>query len=218
VLDELRAETRQIQADTQRSHEAMVAVRLRAEAADEKIRHLEAELVQASELVREDQLTGVLNRRGLDDAFQREISRAERSQSSLSIALLDLDNFKRLNDTYGHQAGDRALVHMIDVVKATVRPHDIIARYGGEEFLILLPDTGIDEAEAVIVRLQRALTKHFFLNNSEKLLITFSAGVAQLHTGETRESVVDRADEALYDAKRAGKNRVHRASTTELAA
>ena len=208
VLDELRHETRQIQLDTQRSRDAIVTVRARAEAADNKIRHLEAELVKASELVREDQLTGVLNRRGLDDAFQRELSRSERNHSPLCIALLDLDNFKRINDTHGHQAGDQALVHMVKLVKATVRPHDIIARYGGEEFLILLPDTGIEEAENVIKRLQRSLTKHFFLNNNERLLITFSAGVALQRPGEMRESLVGRADDALYEAKRAGKNRV----------
>ena len=208
VLEELRQETRQIQLDTQRTREAIVSVRERAEAADARIRHLEMELVQASELVREDQLTGVLNRRGLDEAFQRELSRVERNQSPLCVALLDLDNFKKINDTHGHQAGDRALVHMVELVKSTVRPHDIIARYGGEEFLILLPDTHIDEAESILTRLQRNLTKHFFLNNNERLLITFSAGVALQRPGETRESLIERADEALYEAKRAGKNRV----------
>ncbi|CAG4882211.1 putative Diguanylate cyclase [Georgfuchsia toluolica] len=208
VFDELRHETQQIQLDTQRSRDAIVTVRTRVEDADNKIRHLEAELVKASELVREDQLTGVLNRRGLDDAFQRELSRSKRNHSPLSIALLDLDNFKRLNDAHGHQAGDQALVHMAKLVKATVRPHDIIARYGGEEFLILLPDTRIEEAENVIKRLQRSLTKHFFLNNNERLLITFSAGVALQRPGETKESLVSRADDALYEAKRAGKNRV----------
>ncbi|MFY9329862.1 MAG: GGDEF domain-containing protein [Georgfuchsia sp.] len=208
VLEELRHETQRIQLDTQRSREAILSVSTRAEEADLRIRHLEAELVHASELVREDQLTGVLNRRGLDDAFERELSRSDRNQSPLCIALLDLDNFKRINDAHGHQAGDRALVHMVGMVKATVRPHDIIARYGGEEFLILLPDTQIEEAENVIKRLQRSLTKHFFLNNNERLLITFSAGVALQRSGETRDSLVGRADDALYEAKRAGKNRV----------
>lgn len=211
VLDDLMRETRQIQDETARSRENIIAVRERAEAAEQKVRQLEAELVQASELVREDQLTGVLNRRGLDDAFERELSRAERSGSMLCIALLDLDNFKRLNDTHGHQAGDRALVHMIELVKSTVRPHDIIARYGGEEFLILLPDTAVEEAESVIVRLQRNLTKHFFLHNNERLLITFSAGVALHRAGESRELLVERADMALYQAKKTGKNRVVRA-------
>ncbi len=208
LLDDLMHETQQIQTETARSREGIIAVRARAETAEQKVRQLEAELVQASELVREDQLTGVLNRRGLDDAFQREMSRVERSKNSFCVALLDLDNFKRLNDSHGHQAGDRALVHMTEIVKSTVRPHDIVARYGGEEFLILLPDTEIDEAIAVITRLQRNLTTHFFLHNNEKLLITFSAGVALLAAGETRESLVERADIALYQAKAAGKNRV----------
>jgi diguanylate cyclase len=208
LLDDLMRDTRQIQIDTERSREGIIAVRVRAETAEQKVRELEAELVHASELVREDQLTGVLNRRGLDEAFERELSRVERNPSPLCAALLDLDNFKRLNDAHGHQTGDRALVHMIEIVKTTVRPHDIVARYGGEEFLILLPDTEIDEAVMVITRLQRNLTTHFFLHNNEKLLITFSGGVAQLNPGEDRESLVERADTALYRAKAAGKNRV----------
>ena len=208
LLDDLLHETQQIQAETERSREGIIAVRVRAETAEQKVRQLEAELVQASELVREDQLTGVLNRRGLDEAFERELSRIERNRSPLCAALLDLDNFKRLNDSHGHQAGDRALVHMIEIVKTTVRPHDIVARYGGEEFLILLPDTEIEEAVTVITRLQRNLTTHFFLHNNEKLLITFSAGVALLMQNETRDSLVERADTALYQAKAAGKNRV----------
>ncbi len=208
LLDDLMHETQQIQAETERSREGIIAVRVRAETAEQKVRQLEAELVQASELVREDQLTGVLNRRGLDEAFERELSRIERNRSPLCAALLDLDNFKRLNDSHGHQAGDRALVHMIEIVKTTVRPHDIVARYGGEEFLILLPDTEIEEAVTVITRLQRNLTTHFFLHNNEKLLITFSAGVALLMQNETRDSLVERADTALYQAKAAGKNRV----------
>jgi len=208
LLTEVMRETRNIQASALRSRDELVAARKEVETAQEKIKQLEAELEQASEKVREDQLTGTLNRRGLDDAFEREAARTERQRSPLCLALLDIDNFKQLNDTHGHQAGDDALVYLVTMVKDTIRPNDAVARYGGEEFLILLPDTGLDEAVAVIARLQRNLTKNFFLHDNKRLLITFSAGVAQRMPGESQETLVARADKTLYLAKQAGKNRV----------
>ena len=161
-----------------------------------------------SELVREDQLTGSLNRRGLDDVYEREAARADRRGTPLCAALLDLDNFKRLNDTYGHLAGDGALRHLVKVVKDTLRSMDVIARFGGEEFLILLPETTIEAAEATMTRLQRELTRHFFMHENEKVLITFSAGVALRRPHEGQSDLVKRADEAMYKAKKSGKNRV----------
>jgi len=158
--------------------------------------------------VREDQLTGALNRRGMEDAFDHEIARADRMKSSLSTAILDVDHFKRLNDSLGHQAGDEALVHLVRVVKEALRPTDIIARYGGEEFVIILPDTPVSEAVKVMTRVQRELTKKFFLHKNERVLITFSAGVAERQPGEGVESLIGRADHAVYQAKEAGRNRV----------
>ena len=197
-----------MQADMVRHRDDMVDARKQADQAGERVRELEAALEQVSEQVREDQLTGTLNRRGLDDAMQREVARAERRKSPLCVAVLDLDNFKKLNDTYGHQAGDDALVHLSQVVKQTLRPTDIVARYGGEEFIVLFSDTNLKQAVEVMRRLQRQLTKQFFLHNHERLLITFSAGVALLKAGESQESVFARADKAMYQAKLQGKNRV----------
>ena len=139
------------------------------------------------------------------------MTRADRDGTPLCAALLDVDNFKRLNDVHGHQGGDQALVYLATVMKQTARQGDIIARFGGEEFLILLPDTQLEAAHTCIVRLQRALTRHLFLHNNERLLITFSCGVAQRTQGESRDALLDRADKALYRAKRAGKNRVYTA-------
>jgi diguanylate cyclase len=124
------------------------------------------------------------------------------------VALLDIDNFKRINDERGHAVGDEALAHLAKVARNCMRPQDTLARYGGEEFVILLPDTPLDQGIEAMVRLQRDLTKKFFLDGAEKLLITFSAGVAQLSPDEDSESAIKRADNAMYAAKRAGKNRV----------
>ena len=208
LLTEVMRETRNIQSSALRSRDELVAARKKVETAQAKIKQLEVELEQLSEKVREDQLTGTLNRRGLDDAFEREAARADRQQSPLCLALLDIDNFKDLNDIHGHQTGDDALVYLVGMAKETIRPNDIVARFGGEEFLVLLPDTGMDEAVSVIARLQRNLTRKIFLHKSGSLLITFSAGVAQRVPAETQDAVVARADKALYRAKQAGKNRV----------
>jgi diguanylate cyclase len=208
LVQELMGDTRSLQIDMTRSRDEIAEAKRQAEAAESRVKKLQAELEQVSEQVSQDQLTGALNRRGLDEAMQREISRAERRKVPLSVAVLDLDNFKRLNDTYGHQAGDDALVHLTKVVKKTLRPTDIVARYGGEEFIILYSDTALAQATEITRRLQRELTKRYFLHNNERLLITFSAGVAQFKSGETQELVFARADKAMYQAKLQGKNRV----------
>jgi diguanylate cyclase len=211
LVQDLLQDTRGMHTEVARTREELEAERRRAEEASGRVRSLEAELERVGELVRADQLTTALNRRGLDEAFQTEAARVERSGKPLSLALLDLDNFKALNDRLGHQAGDSALVHLVNVVREAIRPTDVIGRYGGEEFVILLPDTGMEEGEAVMVRVQRALTRRFFLHKNERLLITFSAGIAQLAAGENWAQALDRADRALYEAKRLGKNRTVRA-------
>jgi diguanylate cyclase len=208
IVADLVSDTRSLQVDMMRHRDEMVDARRQAEVAEERVRQLEQELEQVSEQVREDQLTGTLNRRGLDDTMQREMARAHRKHTPLCVAILDLDNFKKLNDTYGHQAGDDALVHLANVVKKTLRPTDTVARFGGEEFVIVFAETDVRQAVEAMKRLQRELTKRFFLHDNERLLITFSAGVAALKPGESQEAVLARADKAMYQAKLQGKNRV----------
>lgn len=208
ILDEVLLETRTIQSAALHSRDAIIASRQEALEAEARIQALESQLQQVSELVSEDQLTGSLNRRGLDDAFARELARAERRKYPLCVAMLDLDNFKILNDTFGHSAGDEALIQTVRIAKEALRPTDIIARFGGEEFLILFPDTQPTDASRILVRLQRALTKHFFLQDNDRLLVTFSAGVALRAPQEDQAALIKRADAALYQAKKTGKNRV----------
>ena len=208
VLDEVIHETHIIQLNAQRSRDDLRATKQRVDEAEKRINELQSELDRASALVRHDQLTGTLNRRGLEETFENEVARSQRRKSPLCIALLDIDNFKKLNDSMGHDVGDAALIHLVTVIRETLRPQDTLARFGGEEFIILLPDTGLENAQKALVRLQRELTKRFFLADNEKILITFSAGVTDLRPDDTQASVTKRADEAMYTAKRTGKNRV----------
>ena len=208
ILEALLEETRTAQSDSRHAHEQLIQERDAALQAEDRIRQLETELAQMSALVREDPMTRSLNRRGLDDEFAREAARADRYDTPFSIAVLDVDNFKALNDKRGHQTGDEALIHLVKVAKEELRITDHIARMGGEEFLIILPNTPLDEAAQIVTRLQRSLTRKYFLDHNERVLITFSAGVAERASGESQEATIERADAAMYEAKHSGKNRV----------
>ena len=208
VLAEVMRETREIQYNAQRVRDELQEKQRQVIEAEKRIQILEHELAETSHLIRHDQLTGVMNRRGLEETLAKEIARAGRHELPICISVLDIDDFKQLNDSQGHTAGDEALIHLTNVIRDTLRPQDTVARYGGEEFIIIFPETGLQEAAAAMSRLQRNLTRRFFLFQNQKMLITFSAGVAQLEPGEGRDSVIKRADEAMYTAKKSGKNRV----------
>lgn len=208
LIAEVVQETRSMQQSAARSRDDMVGLRSKVEESEQEIQRLQTELAETSRLVRHDQLTGALNRKGMQETLEKEVARMRRRDAALCVALIDVDNFKALNDTLGHQAGDKALVHLAEVIRETLRPQDSLARYGGEEFLVILPDTRLEDGVTAITRLQRALTRKFFLHETEQKLITFSAGVAQIYLDELHEAAIARADRAMYQAKRAGKNRV----------
>lgn len=208
VLDEVMRETRIVQLNAVRSRDELNILRNRVKEAEQTVAALQDELSNASELVRHDPLTGALNRKGLDEALEIEIARQQRQGGTLSLAILDIDNFKKLNDSLGHAAGDAALVHLVAVVKETIRPQDTLARFGGEEFVVLLPHTSVDGAIASMTRVQRELTRKYFLHQNEKVLITFSCGVTEIAGEADSSEALKRADAAMYLAKRAGKNRV----------
>lgn len=208
LLNEVIAATRSMAEETSYSREQLQTLQNRVLSTEAELVQLHLELDNASALARHDPLTDALNRKGLDEALNREIASVRRKESLLSVCLLDIDNFKRLNDRLGHEVGDHALIHLTKVARNCMRPTDTLARYGGEEFVILMPDTTLEQGIEAMTRLQRELTKAFFLSGKEKVLITFSAGVAQLEPGESGADAIRRADKAMYLAKRAGKNRV----------
>ena len=208
IIRELVRDTRAMKDNAEQSRSALATAREHVKHAELRIRQMEHDLEQMTARVRQDPLTGVLNRGGLDEAFKSEAGRADRQNSAMSVALLDIDNFKALNDSLGHQAGDEALQYIVRIIKEHLRPSDQLARYGGEEFVVLLPDSDIAIATEVLTRLQRELTKRFFLHANKRLLVTFSCGLTERQPGEELDLPIVRADRALYQAKRAGKNRV----------
>jgi diguanylate cyclase len=211
VIQGLLADTQIVRSDIERSREELVAARKKVETYEARVQQLEKELTQVSALVQKDPLTFALNRRGLEEAFRIETARATRYGAPLGFVMLDLDDFKKLNDSLGHIAGDRALIHLASLMQATMRPTDFIARLGGEEFALLLPATDVGEAATAAERLQRELAKRGFQFEGRPWTLTFSAGAVQWRHGESLEEMIRRADRALYEAKRAGKNRVVRA-------
>ncbi len=208
LLNSILDDTRAIGLSVQRTRDEFTLSQKHALAAEKRIQELTAELDYIGEVAHQDYLTGALNRRGMDEAIEREFGRADRHNTTLCIAMLDIDHFKKLNDSLGHATGDQALTHLVRVLKDVLRPTDVLARYGGEEFIIILPATPQDEAIKAVTRVQRELTKNFFMYKNERVLITFSAGVAERSLGETAESLIPRADAALYQAKHSGRNQV----------
>ncbi|MFT3666466.1 diguanylate cyclase domain-containing protein [Piscinibacter sp.] len=207
VVREMVEESRTVQALVQQTQGRLKEEHVRASALTARVGELESELRRLSNEVSTDQLTQIANRRGLLHAFDAERSRVERDGAALAVGLLDIDNFKRLNDELGHAAGDEALRSLAAVASRALRPSDMVARYGGEEFVVLLPATLVEEGQQILTRLQRSLSGGLFMHENKQVFVTFSAGVTAYRAGETIEAALERADQALYEAKRAGKNR-----------
>ena len=172
-------------------------------------RRLSEELNRVRQLSLTDELTGLPNRRAFQRRLQDEISRVNRYGSNLGIALIDLDEFKRINDEFGHAVGDRVLSAYANDVMSAFRHHDMVARYGGEEFAILLPNTELEGVMAALRKVrERALGTEINVRGTQLRIPTFSAGVTLYHRGEPAEQCLARADVALYRAKEAGRDRI----------
>ena len=207
VVREMVEESRTVQSLVHQTQSRLQEEHSKASGLTRRVSELEEEMQRLSDEVCTDQLTQVANRRGLMQAFEAERARVERTGASLAIGLLDIDNFKRLNDELGHGAGDEALKSLAALVAKTLRPTDLVARFGGEEFVVLLPQTPMDEAQAILTRLQRTLTGGLFMHEQKQVFVTFSAGVTAYRLPETVEAALERADRGMYEAKRTGKNR-----------
>ena len=179
-----------------------------------KIKALQDELKRSNELLRElsntDPLTRLYNRRYLTKILISELNRSERYNENLTFVILDIDNFKKVNDTYGHQNGDAVLSAVAEVVLAGRRCYDIAARYGGEEFVLVLPGTSLQGGVTVAEHLRKDVQTISFEPPMEKLAVTVSAGVATFPSQQVDDvdSLIRKADEALYRAKQNGRNRV----------
>ena len=177
-------------------------------AARKTLEQLRAELSETRMLLQEDSLTTTLNRRGMDSALRREFARHRRSGAALTVAMLDVDHFKRVNDIYGHDAGDKTLVHFTGIIRSLMRESDLLARYGGEEFVLILPETDAQGAKLVIERLRLVTQKAPLTYEGHKITVTFSGGVAQIKPDENRHALLTRADAALHAAKDGGRDRI----------
>ncbi len=156
-----------------------------------------------------DGLTQIHNKRYLYEALERELIRARRHERPLSLAIFDIDFFKRINDQYGHLAGDHVLRELARLVQNRIRRDEVFARYGGEEFVIVLPETALDGAVALAENICALVAEHRFVFQGERIPTTISIGCALLEPGDqTANELIQRADEKLYEAKRGGRNRV----------
>jgi diguanylate cyclase (GGDEF)-like protein len=153
-----------------------------------------------------DTLTGLFNRRGFFELALREVSRSHRFRRPLAAVMFDIDNFKEINDRYGHTVGDQILSGVSSKCQAELRQIDLISRYGGDEFLLLLPETDLPNAIPVAERLRNRATEMAFPAEDTLVKITLSAGIAYLQDNDTLDTLIERTDQALYKAKQAGKN------------
>lgn len=160
-----------------------------------------------------DSLTGALSRPAFMEQSEKELSRAQRYHRPLSVMMIDIDHFKNINDTYGHAAGDHVLQIFVEAIQEIIRSTDFLGRVGGEEFALLLPDTPLKSALHLAERVRERITKYPYIAGKMLIEVTASLGVTELHKNDPDiKTLLNRADEALYEAKASGRNRVNMAA------
>lgn len=163
-----------------------------------------------------DGLTGAYNRRYFETKMEEELNLAKRFRNKLSLIMLDIDHFKKINDTYGHGIGDVVLQETIEVVRGQISPVDSLCRYGGEEFTVIMPETDIESAMKTAEKIRKAIEEHAFYGDDKLINVTISLGAAEYPTHAIlKQALVERADAALYDAKHSGRNNVKQAKKDE---
>jgi diguanylate cyclase (GGDEF)-like protein len=163
-----------------------------------------------------DPLTKILNRRGITVALLEAMASAERYQHPLSVALVDVDRFKDVNDRFGHEAGDQVLASLTAIIAAGVRESDRVGRYGGEEFLMVFPETPLESSQPILDRIRAQVSEHRFDIGSSAIGVTLSIGVTEFEVGEDHTHLFNRVDKALYEAKEKGRDLVVRARAATL--
>ncbi|WP_284036459.1 GGDEF domain-containing protein [Neobacillus sp. 114] len=164
-------------------------------------------LKHMQKLIIVDSLTGLYNRRYFDLYLEKTIPFCQRTNSPLTLIMVDIDHFKKVNDNYGHLCGDVALKHISEIIKRNVRSSDAYVRFGGEEFAIILPNTHLDEGKILAEQIRKAVEESNFIYHNEHIYISISLGVS-LYEGEKVEGFIEKSDKALYSAKEHGRNQV----------
>jgi diguanylate cyclase (GGDEF)-like protein len=193
---------------------AMLRIKRLQDELDQKNRELEIANKRLRKLSITDGLTELYNHRHVHELLHEEFERSRRSGEPLGVAMIDLDRFKQVNDTYGHPTGDVILYETARILRDTAREIDMVGRYGGEEFIAILPNTSEDDAARFAERVRRAVEGHVYRDEASEIRMTCSSGAASFPREgvESPESLLKEADSALYAAKESGRNRVVRAS------
>jgi len=204
IVDQMIIETKQLIDSGKR-------LQTRMKLSSDDLRQLQGELQKSQQEAQTDALTSLINRRGLEKKFEMERIRAKQNNAAFSVIMVDIDHFKRVNDTFGHLVGDSLLRSLARLLKGHLRRNDIAARYGGEEFLILLPETGIKGAKSVGEKIRNTLAgKEWKLKETGASMgkISVSMGIATYTLNEPEKSLIKRADDALYLAKNRGRDQI----------
>lgn len=193
---------------------SMLRIKRLQDELDQKNRELEVANKRLRRLSITDGLTELFNHRHMHELLHEEFERTKRSNEPLAVAMLDLDRFKQVNDTYGHPTGDVILYETARILKETAREIDMVGRYGGEEFIVILPGTDEEAAAQFAERIRQAVAEHLYRDEANEVRMTVSGGVASYPGAgvEHPDTLIKRADEALYDAKESGRDRIRRAS------
>lgn len=196
-------------ADQHRYYQSQVEIKKlndRLQEMEAEAKSLQDGIRKAHEMVRKDSLTGISNRQALMDALETEYIRWQRYKQPLTLVIWDIDNFKQINDSLGHLAGDKILIRIAEILSSSTREMDFVARYGGEEFVGLFPATSLNETLGLANKIRDEIKRTRFLYDGKHVPITVSAGVATFHQGDNTEKVFKRADLALFKAKNQGRN------------
>jgi diguanylate cyclase len=210
-LPEIHERVQDVLRDTRQLHASVSTLKERLDTSQTEIEKLKQELTRVREEAMIDGLTGLMNRRAFDERIEAALAQLPEHSSGLCLLMLDIDHFKRINDTFGHVFGDRVLRTIGQLLKATVKGQDTVARYGGEEFAVLLPETPRAGALTVGERVRESVAESRIrrLNSDETIgSVTISLGLARYRAGDSPATFIERADAALYLSKANGRNRL----------